>query len=103
MSDTINKNITINDQSLTISNKIGKGSYATVYKAFMSSNEEPVAIKIIKNINIISNNLKANNNILNNIEVEINILKGLNPNIVKPIILYPQDFITTKKILTTKT
>ncbi|KAL6948120.1 hypothetical protein ACO0OE_002144 [Hanseniaspora uvarum] len=84
MSDTINKNITINDQSLTISNKIGKGSYATVYKAFMSSNEEPVAIKIIKNSNIISNNLKANNNILNNIEVEINILKRLkNPNIVK--------------------
>lgn len=89
MSSNLNKKITINQQSLTISNKIGKGSYATVYKAFMSTkgetdNQTPVAIKIIKNTNIIANNQKNSNNILNNIEVEINILKRLkNPNIVK--------------------
>ena len=89
MSSKLNKKITINQQSLTILNKIGKGSYATVYKASMSTkdgndNETPVAIKIIKNTNILSNNQKNSNNILNNIEVEINILKRLkNPNIVK--------------------
>lgn len=89
MSSKLNKKITINQQCLTISKKIGKGSYATVYKASMSTkddrdNQTSVAIKIIKNTNIISNNKKNSNNILNNIEVEINILKRLkNPNIVK--------------------
>lgn len=84
MSDTASKTIIINNQTLTISNKIGKGSYATVYKASISADDKPVAIKIIKNSNIMSSNQKANNNILNNIEVEINILKRLkNPNIVK--------------------
>lgn len=88
MSSKLNKKITINEQCLTILSKIGKGSYATVYKASMLAKNDndtpiPVAIKIIKNANIISNNQK-NSNILNNIEVEINILKRLkNLNIVK--------------------